>query len=128
VSNKNVREENGTGILWVMTPSREEHRSHLNDYRQPATSWVHYTTVCNTHSSAPEDGRNHGSKHVELVGIINKPLLLHLVGIIVSMIRGQTNIKLRSVVEFSSTIRSFSSDSNHRWYFLEYSIKFYIRT
>jgi hypothetical protein len=29
---------------------------------------------------APEDGRNHHPKHVELIGIINKPLLLHLVG------------------------------------------------
>ena len=25
---------------------------------RPATAWVHYTTSCNTHSSAPEDGRN----------------------------------------------------------------------
>jgi hypothetical protein len=33
-----------------------------------------------TQSSAPEDGRNHRLKHVELIGIINKPLLLHLVG------------------------------------------------
>ena len=31
-------------------------------------------------SSAPEDGRNHRPKHVELIGIINKPLFLHLVG------------------------------------------------
>jgi len=33
-----------------------------------------------TQSNAPEDGRNHRPKHVELIGIINKPLLLHLVG------------------------------------------------
>jgi len=33
-----------------------------------------------TQSSAPEDRRNHRPKHVELIGIINKPLLLHLVG------------------------------------------------
>ena len=46
----------------------------------PATSWVHYTTSCNTQSSAPEDGENICPKHVELTGIINKPLLLHLVG------------------------------------------------
>jgi len=36
---------------------------------------------CNTQSSAPEDGRDHCPKHVELIGIINKPLLLHLVGV-----------------------------------------------
>ena len=48
--------------------------------RWPATSWVHYTTCCNTQSSAPEDGQNNCPKHVELTGIINKPLLLHLVG------------------------------------------------
>jgi len=41
---------------------------------------VHYTTSCNTQSSAPEDGKNNCPKHVELIGIINKPLLLHLVG------------------------------------------------
>ena len=41
---------------------------------------LHYTTNCNIQSSAPEDGRDHRPKHVELIGIINKPLLLHLVG------------------------------------------------
>ena len=33
-----------------------------------------------TLSSAPEDGQNKCLKHVELTGITNKPLLLHLVG------------------------------------------------
>jgi len=46
----------------------------------PATSWVHYITSCNTQSSTPEDGQNNCPKYVELIGIINKPLLLHLVG------------------------------------------------
>ena len=45
-----------------------------------ATSWVHYTTSCNTQSSAPEYGQNNCPKHVELTGIINKPLLMHLIG------------------------------------------------
>ena len=45
-----------------------------------ATSWVHYTTSCNTQSSVPEDGQNNCPKHVELTAVINKPLLLHLVG------------------------------------------------
>ena len=47
---------------------------------RPATSWAHCTTSCNTQSSAAEDGRDHRPKHVEPIGIINKPLLLHLVG------------------------------------------------
>jgi len=47
---------------------------------RPATSWVYYTTMCNIQSSAPEDGQNNCAKHVALTGIINKPLLLHLVG------------------------------------------------
>ena len=47
---------------------------------RPATSRVHYTTSCKSQSSAPEDGYNNCPKHVELTGIINKPLLLHLVG------------------------------------------------
>jgi len=33
-----------------------------------------------TQSSAPEDGRNYRPKHVELIVITNKLLLLHLVG------------------------------------------------
>ena len=41
---------------------------------------MHYTTSLNTQSSALEDGRNNPPKYVELAGIINKPLLLHLVG------------------------------------------------
>ena len=48
---------------------------------RPVILWVHYTTSCNTQSSAPEDGQNNYPKHVELTGIINKPLLLHLVGV-----------------------------------------------
>ena len=47
---------------------------------RPAASCVHYTTSCNTQSSVPEDGQNNCPKHVELTGIINKPLLLHPVG------------------------------------------------
>ena len=39
---------------------------------RPATSWVHYTTSCNTQSSATEDGRNHRPKHVEL-HIVHSP-------------------------------------------------------
>ena len=51
--------------------------AELPGYRL-AASWVHYTTSRNTQSSAPEDGRDQRAKHVELIGIINKPLLLHL--------------------------------------------------
>jgi hypothetical protein len=47
---------------------------------RPATSWVHYTTSCNTQSNVLEDGQNNCPKHVALTGIINKPLLMHLVG------------------------------------------------
>ena len=50
----------------------------LAGYR-PAALSVHYTTSCKL-SSAPEDGRNYRPKHAELIGIINKPLLLHLLG------------------------------------------------
>ena len=47
---------------------------------RPATSWVLYTTSCNTQCNVPEDGQNNCPKIVGLIGIINKPLLLHLVG------------------------------------------------
>ena len=47
---------------------------------RPSTLRVHYTTSCSTQSSVPKDGQNNCPKHVELTGIINNPLLLHLVG------------------------------------------------
>ena len=40
-----------------------------------------------TQSSAPEDGRNYCPKQVELIEIINKPLLLHLVDYLYDCIR-----------------------------------------
>ena len=62
---------------------------------RPATARVHYTASCNTQSSAPEDGRDQRPKHDELIGIINKPLVLHLFGVYIIYINdvGQTNIK-----------------------------------
>ena len=63
-------------VLWRVA----KRLSYIVAGRWPATSWVHYTTSCNTQSSAPEDGQNNFLEHVELTGIINKPLLLHLVG------------------------------------------------
>ena len=63
----------------IISPIFNSGGTSLPGYR-PATSWVLCTTNCNTQSSAPEDGLNYRQKHVELIGIINKPLLLHLVG------------------------------------------------
>ena len=60
--------------LWYNVPTM------LPAGHRPATSSVHYTTSCNTQSNAPEDGQNNCPKHVELTGIVNKPLLLHLAG------------------------------------------------
>jgi len=59
--------------IWEPPPPLPGHR--------PATSWVRYTTSCNTQSSAPEDGRVQHPKHVELIGFVNKQLLVHLVGV-----------------------------------------------
>jgi len=42
---------------------------------QQAASAVLYTTSC-TQSSAPEDGRNYRPKHVELIEIINKIVIV----------------------------------------------------
>ena len=87
--------------LWCNAPtmlpagSLEAEELHFQSYR-PATSWVHYTTSCNTQSSAPEDWQNISPKHFELTGIINKLLLLHLVGCLYYlylMMHGQAKIK-----------------------------------
>jgi len=53
-----------------------------------------------TQSSAPKDGQNNCPKHVELIEITHKPLLLHLVGYVylfMSMMRCQANIKRNGV-------------------------------
>ena len=70
--------------LWYNAPTM------LSARYRPATSWVHYTTSCNAQSSAPEDGQNNCPKHVELTGIINKPLSLHLLW----KVTGQEHINL----------------------------------
>ena len=54
---------------------------HHDAGRWPACNIVmHYTTSCNTQSNAAKDGQNNCPKNFELTRIINKPLLLHLVG------------------------------------------------
>ena len=67
-------------MLLALQNATESHSAQRVAGHRLATSWVHYTTSCNTQSSAPEDGQNNCPKHVELTGIINKPLLLHIVG------------------------------------------------
>ena len=54
--------------------------THEVAVHRQATSLVRYTIGCNIQSSDPEDGQNNCPKHGEVTGIINKPLLLHLVG------------------------------------------------
>ena len=66
--------------LYLTTHNNHNRQTSMPPGRWPATSWVHYTTSCNTQSRTPEDGQNNCPKHVELTGIINKPLLLHPVG------------------------------------------------
>ena len=73
--------------LWYNAPTM------LSAIHRPETSWVHYTTSCNLQSSAPEDGRDQRPKHVELIGIINKPLLLHLVGVYIIYINDERSNK-----------------------------------
>ena len=67
---------------------------------RPATSWVHYTTSCNTQYSAPEDEQNNCPKHVDLTGIINKPLLLHLAGLSILFIFHYIFLRLATQSQF----------------------------
>ena len=55
-----------------------------------------YTTSYNTQSGAPEDGRDHRPKHVEVIGIINKRLLLYLFGVYIIYISWYLVIQLHS--------------------------------
>jgi len=68
------------GINWDCLASLKKYILYVTAFgHRPATSWVNYTTRCTTHSNAPENGQNNCPKHVDLTGIINKLLLLHLV-------------------------------------------------
>ena len=58
--------------------------------------WYNAPTMLPASASAPEDGRNHRPKHVELIGIINKPLLLHLVGVYIIYINGAHSNKYQN--------------------------------
>ena len=63
----------------------------------------HYTTSCNTQSSAPEDGCDHCLQHVELTGIINKPLLLYLVGVYIIYVNDAWSNKYQILTLFGGT-------------------------
>ena len=70
--------------LWYNTPMMLPADSlEAKELRFQATGRQHRGYIIPqavTQSNAPEDGKNNCPKHVELSGIINKPLLLHLVG------------------------------------------------
>jgi len=82
-----------------------------------ASSWVRYTASCKC--SAPEDGRNYRPKHVELIGIINKLLLLHLVGCIYIIYINDARSSKRQIYRhlhlsgYKSIILWFLSTANH---------------
>ena len=81
----------------------------------PATSWVHYTRSCNTQSSAPEDGQNNCPKHVELIGIINKPLLLHLVGCLYYLYQWCTVKQISNISHILGSVQKleYELEKNH---------------
>jgi len=83
---------------------------------RPATSWVHYTTSCNTQCSALEDGRDLRPKYAELIGIITKPLLLHLVGCLYYLYQCYT-IKQISIIhgKFNLSLWPSHGDRMHNW-------------
>ena len=74
--------------LWYNAPTmfpagslEAEEQSHTGLLTSCEHEQMFLLTSCNTQSSAPEDGRDHRPKYVKLIRIINKPLLLHLVGV-----------------------------------------------
>ena len=71
---------------------------------------MHCTTSCNTQSGAPEDGRDQRPKHAELIGIINKLLLLHLVGVYIIYINDARSSKYQISLKSSSESRVLRAD------------------
>ena len=62
-------------MRWYTVSPFPPHPGH-----QQAAPSVLYTTNCKHSLALPEDGRNYRPKHVELIEIVIKLLLLHLVG------------------------------------------------
>ena len=83
---------------------RSSSASRLPAYRQQRRCII--PQVCNTQSSAPEDGRDQGPKHVMLIGIINKQFLLHLVGVYTIYINDARSNKYKTNRKFA---RGFNS-------------------
>ena len=100
----------GTCIMHPLQcrPVAWKRRNSAAGYR-PKRSWVHYTTSCNTQSNSPEDGQDQRPKHVDLIGIINKPLLLHRVGVYIFC------NQLTSSAESCLATRAFSSNRANVW-------------
>ena len=63
-------------------------------------------SLCNTQSSAPEDGWDQRPKHVEMIGIINKQLLLQLVGVYIIYVNGA---RLNKFQVFEGALKFFVS-------------------
>jgi len=59
-----------------MLPAGDQDEVEPQPGHQQAGSSMLYTTSCKTHSSAPEYGRNYRPKHVELIEIINKIIII----------------------------------------------------
>ena len=74
--------------------------------------------MCNTQSSPPEDGHDHRLEHVELIGIINKPLLLLLVGVYIIYVNDARSNKyqINNICSISSTCRNISLQLSHPHY------------
>ena len=65
-----------------------------------ATSWVHYTTSCNTESSAPEDGQNHARNmlsYLELLILVVYIICIPFIFCIVPQVRMKLKCRSSSV-------------------------------
>jgi len=71
------------------------------------------TTSCNTQSSTPEDGQNNYPKY----GIINKPLLLHLVGVCIKLL--QIRQRALNIVGKVTLLQSKATHAPHSYALLQ---------
>ena len=69
-------------------------------------------------SSAPEDGRNYRSKHVELIDITNNVLLLHLVGCFYYCTRFNCTATLPLLHTFLTAVETSKCGTTHFFFLL----------
>jgi len=83
---------------------------------QPAVTWVNNSRYCKIQSSAPNDGRKHRPKHVQLTWNNKLIYIVHLVGYLhnCSTMHGFVNVKFTHTMSNYTTSQKKKANPSHK--------------